>query len=162
MKKVFLSALVFFLFPAFASAKLIEVAKDIEVDYDVMIETDTNEDGANDQRAYYRDGKLILTIHDTNEDKIYEKWRRYDENLELEMEAIDKNLDGDPDEFSLFEENGDVVTRDSLLASVTARKVKKVSNSFAPIRDSYFWIPLLLVLLLAAYNIALLHKAQDD
>lgn len=64
---------------------------DYEVEYDAEI-------AVNDYHtAYLMDDKFVLSVFDSNEDRIKDTWLKYDSNGALVLEAYDSDYDGEID-----------------------------------------------------------------
>ena len=66
---------------------------DYEVEYDRKVEV------SNDQVAYYRNDKLVLSVFDVDNNSKPDLWLRYNEEEYLNLEASDSNGDGEADTF---------------------------------------------------------------
>ena len=78
--------------------------------YDEVIEADTDENGVNDRKSYYKDDALVMTSWDTDADGKDDLWFHYDDEEYLTLEAADLNGDGEPDEFVHMDKN-ETITR---------------------------------------------------
>jgi len=111
MKKIFLFFIIvivlsFFLpfSPTYSQVKepgFITLGK-YQIVYDEFFKDDTDEDGIIDKISYFKEGNLVLTVWDNNQDGKPDSWFHYDEEEYLILQTEDLNADGQPDEFLHF------------------------------------------------------------
>lgn len=80
----------------FAKAGVLEVG-DYAIEYDSIIEADTNGNGKNDRASYYLNEQLVFTAYDENEDGSQDLWFRFKNGDAVDLELADSNGDGNPD-----------------------------------------------------------------
>lgn len=85
--------------PVFAFAEIQEMkVGDVGVSYDEIVEADTNGNGMNDRSSFYKNGALVFTAYDRDEDGKPDLWFQYDDELFLTQSLEDVDSDGTPDE----------------------------------------------------------------
>jgi hypothetical protein len=121
MKKIFLFIIIaiilsFFLpfLPIYSQVKepgFITLGK-YQIVYDEFFKDDTDEDGIINKTSYFKEGNLVLTVWDNNQDGIPDSWFHYDEEEYLILQADDLNADGKPDEFLYFDREEGVIKKE--------------------------------------------------
>lgn len=121
MKKIFFFIIIaiflsFFLspFPVYSQAKepgFFNLGK-YQIAYDEFFKDDTDEDGIIDKTSYFKEGNLILTVWDNNQDGTPDLWFQYDDEEYLIVQASDLNADGRPDKFLHFDRGEKVIKKE--------------------------------------------------
>jgi len=78
------------------------------ITYDETFEDETDGDEVNDRTSYYKEGALVLSAWDTNNDGKQDLWFCFDEEEYLYLEVYDLDGDGMPDEIIHIDRNEEV------------------------------------------------------
>lgn len=70
---------------------------EVTVQYDTSRNVDTDFDGKLDGVGYYRGGRLVASALDDDGDGRHDLWLTYDDTLQLALELVDRDRDGEPD-----------------------------------------------------------------
>ncbi len=99
IKIQFIIILLFFVCPVLAQDVESETEMNTMRFGEYSIEYDLSEEISQNHTVYKKNGEIVLSIFDTDENGQDDLWLRYNEDLVLDLEASDSDGDGEPDTF---------------------------------------------------------------
>ncbi|MCK4539522.1 hypothetical protein KAU09_00025 [Candidatus Parcubacteria bacterium] len=85
-----------------------EVFKTIQFG-EYTVEYNSSEKINQNYTIYKKEGRIVLSVFDTDKNGKDDLWLRYNENFVLDLEASDTNKDGKPDTFAILDTEENVI-----------------------------------------------------
>ena len=113
----------------------------LKVEYDDVVESDSDFDGTLDRRSYYKDDQLVLSTYDTDLDGKADMWFTYNDGVYVEEAMRDSNGDGKPNDIVAYDEEGNVLSieskmtfKDSYIAGAVLLVIGCIIGAFTIVR----------------------------